>query len=189
MTDPGGDPGTAERGRTLFRRGVMAIHVLQLPLFLGLMIALVVFGVSFFFAIYEAIVSGEFLDRDAAILLVLDLLDMVFIANLIVMVMISGYNAYGAATRLPVDGDDEINFSDEFAPVKSRIAGTLVIISGIHLVHEVLAGDIDSTQDLLVLAVVHLVLLVTAALFVLTSGREGQTTLRRGRPAGKDGAP
>lgn len=164
----------SERGRRLLRRGVLAIHILQLPLFFGLMLALLVFGVTFFFAIYEAVVTFEFLDRNAAILLVLDLLDMVFIANLIVMVMVSGYNAYVAAARMPDDDTAQISFSDEFAPVKSRIAATLVIISGIHLVHEVLSGDLASPEKLLVLGAVHLMLLASAAVFSFMAMQEAR---------------
>lgn len=153
------------RARRLLRRSVFGIHILQLPLFFGLMAALLVFGVSFFYAIYESVVSLDFLDRDKAILLVLDLLDMVFIANLVVMVMVSAYNAYYVAYQLGRDGDEQLSYTDEFAPVKSRIAATLVIISGIHVVHEVLAGDLEDPSDLLILGALHLVLLATAAVF------------------------
>lgn len=145
--------------------GVHGIHTLQLPLFFGLMVALVIFGITFFNAILQSVITLEFLERDKAILLVLDLLDMVFIANLIVMVMVSGYNAYSSASRLDADSDSQLSYSDEFAPVKSRIAATLVIISGIHVVHEVLAGELTSTHELLVLGALHLVLLISAAVF------------------------
>jgi len=157
------------RARWLMRRGVLGIHLLQLPLLFGLMLALLVLGFSFFYALFESVVTRDFLDRDKTILLVLDLLDMVFIANLIVMVMVSGYNSYHAATRRGLQRDRMFSYSDEFQPVKSRIAATLVIITGIHLVHEVLAGDMARPTDLLVLGATHLVLLVSAAVFVYTS--------------------
>lgn len=171
------------RARRLLWRAVRFIYILQVPLFLGLMLALVVFGVSFFHAIIEAVANLDFLDRNKAILLVLDLLDMVFIANLIVMVMVSGYNTYYATSSLSgyrtaaresaeaaAEGDQEgeveaLSPRDEFAPIKSKIAATLVIISGIHLVHEVLSGEIASPVTLIVLAGLHLVLLLTAVVF------------------------
>jgi uncharacterized protein (TIGR00645 family) len=178
-TEPGGQArpgarpasGTAPRlpaapgGRRFLRSGVLAVHLLQLPLYLGLMLALVVFAVSFFNAIFAAVMTGAFLDRDGAILLLLDLLDMIFIANLAVMVMVSGHNAFVNATRLPADGESEIAYSDQFAPMKARIAATLVIISGIHVVHEVLAGDLAEPRELLVLGGLHLVLLAGAIAF------------------------
>ncbi len=155
-----------DHARSLLRGAVDLIHLLQLPLFLGLLMALVLFGATFFWSIVEGVLKGDFLDRSAAILLVLDLLDMVFIANLIVTVMVSGYQAYFAGAIDP-DNDDDLARRDSFARVKARIAATLVIISGIHLVHELLAEDIASPLDLAVLAGVHLVLLLTAAVLAL----------------------
>lgn len=158
--------------RRLLRRGVLGIHILQLPLFFGLMIALLVFGATFFYSILQAILTLDFLDRNKAILLVLDLLDMVFIANLIVMVMVSGYNAHYIATRFGDSADVQLSYTDEFAPVKSRIAATLVIISGIHVVHEVLAGELTDATDLLVLGALHLVLLASAVAFAVIARLE-----------------
>ena len=152
--------------RTLLRVAVDIIHLLQLPLFLGLMLALVALGATFFLSIVEGVLNGDFLDRTRAILLVLDLLDMVFIANLIVMVMVSGYQAYFSGSVDP-DKDDDLARRDSFPRVKARIAATLVIISGIHLVHELLAQDIASPLDLAALAGVHIVLLGTAAVLAI----------------------
>jgi len=174
--------------RRLLRRGVFGIHVLQLPLFFGLMVALLVFGVSFFHAIFQSVVTLDFLDRDKAILLVLDLLDMVFIANLVVMVMVSAYNGFFVTSEIGTESDEQLSYTDEFAPVKSRIAATLVIISGIHVVHEVLAGDLEDPRDLLILGALHLVLLATAAVFAYIARFERITpdrATRRGRD-GKD---
>ncbi|MDZ7710800.1 MAG: YqhA family protein [Roseovarius sp.] len=153
------------RAGRLLRRGVISIHILQLPLLFGLMLALLVLTASFFYALVEAVVTLDFLDRNESILLVLDLLDMVFIANLIVMVMVSGYNAYVAAITRGLRQDRMFSYSDEFQPVKSRIAATLVIITGIHLVHEVLAGDLSDPVGLLILGATHLILLASAAVF------------------------
>lgn len=54
---------------------------------MGLSIAMALFLVTFIFDIYDAIQSFEFLDRKKTILLVLNLLDMVLIANLVIMVV------------------------------------------------------------------------------------------------------
>ena len=167
------------RAGRMLRRAVLSIHILQLPLFFGLMLALPVLGASFFYALAEAILTLDFLDRDETILLVLDLLDMVFIANLIVMVMVSGYNAYFTATRPGLRDDGSFYYSDEFQPVKSRIAATLVIITGIHLVHEVLAGDATESRGLLVLGATHLILLASAAVFIYVGRFERRAPLGR----------
>lgn len=153
------------RARKLLRRGIVGIHLLQLPLYLGLMLALILFGMTFFYAIVESVVNRDFLNRNTAILLVLDLLDMVFITNLIVMVMVGGYNSYISALRGMRREDGFMSYSDAFAPVKSRITATLVIISGIHVLHEILSGENRTVLHLLVLGALHLVLLTSAVAF------------------------
>jgi uncharacterized protein (TIGR00645 family) len=162
----------SERTRHLLRRAVRFIYLLQIPLFFGLMLALVVFGATFFYSIVEAVWTLEFLNRHQAILLVLDLLDMVFIANLIVMVMVSGYNSYSSTTALTSEDPEALTPRDEFAPIKSKIAATLVIISGIHIVHEMLAEQMSNATDLLLLGGLHLVLLVTAVVLFWIAQRE-----------------
>ena len=181
------DKGHGRRARRLLRRGVLGIHILQVPLLFGLMLALLVLSASFFYALGEAVITLDFLDRDKTILLVLDLLDMVFIANLIVMVMVSGYNAYVAATRQDAPEDGMFAYSDEFQPVKSRIAATLVIITGIHLVHEVLAGDVNEPRGLLVLGATHLILLASAAVFIYMGRFEKRAPPGPAGDQGKDG--
>jgi len=176
------------RARKALHRGVVWIHIVQLPLFFGLMVALILFAITFFFAIWDAVVTLDFLDRNGAILLVLDLLDMVFIANLIVMVMVSGYNASHAALSGGLGEEGQFSYTDEFQPVKSRIAATLVIISGIHLVHELLAGELEAPRDLLVLGALHLVLLTTAVAFAFIARFERRATRppEPGRPRDDD---
>lgn len=168
-------PDHRHRAGRLLRRGVVNIHILQIPLLFGLMLALLVLTASFFYALGEAVIRLDFLDRDKSILLVLDLLDMVFIANLIVMVMVSGYNAYFSAITRGLRRDRLFSYSDEFQPVKSRIAATLVIITGIHLVHEVLAGEQTDHMQLLMLGITHLILLVSAAVFFYVGRFEKRT--------------
>jgi len=185
--EPGPDPERRDhrhRAGRLLRRGVVNIHILQIPLLFGLMLALLVLTASFFYALAEAVVSLDFLDREKSILLVLDLLDMVFIANLIVMVMVSGYNAYFSAITRGLRRDRLFSYNDEFQPVKSRIAATLVIITGIHLVHEVLAGEKSDPTQLLMLGITHLVLLVSAAVFFYVNRFE-----KSPHPPGHDPAP
>ena len=161
-----------ERARKLLRGAVHLIHLLQLPLFMGLLLALLVFGATFFYSIVEAVMSLDFLDRNKAILLVLNLLDMVFIANLVVMVMVSGYNIHYADVTSSPEELDSITNRDAFSAVKSRIAATLVIISAIHILHEILAEDMATTRELLVLAVMNVVLLATAAVLVFLARKE-----------------
>ncbi|WP_424931688.1 YqhA family protein [Amaricoccus macauensis] len=155
-----------DMARRLLRRTVITTYWLQVPLLLGLVLALVLFGLTFFHGIIAAVSSGTFFDRHQSILLVLDLLDMIFIANLISMVMVSGYNTLFSALD-EEDGSGGITERDGFGAMKPRIAATIVIISAIHLLHEVMEDTLGDWRNILMLTVVHLALLGTAAVLML----------------------
>lgn len=155
-----------DRMARLARRAVLMTYWLQIPLFFGLVLTLLIFGLTFFHGILVAVTSGEIFDRHLAILLVLDLLDMIFIANLISMVLVSGYNTYYAA-HSEETADGPISEHDGFGAMKPRIAATIVIISSIHLLHEILGKNVGDWRHLAVLTLVHLILLATAAALIL----------------------
>ncbi|MEP5423810.1 MAG: YqhA family protein, partial [Roseibium sp.] len=63
----------------------------QIPLLIGMAIGLILFLITYFVYIFEAVQTFEFLDRKKTILLMLNLLDMVFIANLVIMIATNTY--------------------------------------------------------------------------------------------------
>ena len=176
-----------ERARGLLQTKMTIVTWLQVPLFIGLVAALLLLVVSFFHALVEAVLSGAVLDRNQAILLVLDLLDMVFIANLIAIAMVSGYKTYFGTRPAEMREDGETGPGERASGVlaetetdaglslnamKSRIATVLVVISGIHLLHEILAEETEDWQTLVGLASVHLALLATALVLLWVARNE-----------------
>ena len=132
----------------------------QVPILAGLSVAMVLFLVTFFVDIYDAIQSFEFLDRKKTILLILNLLDMVFIANLVIMVATNTYNTF--RLKALVQGDDYIQQGEKaYRRMKHRIVSTIIIISSIHVLSELL--EFSQTTPLQVAALLgfHLVLLAT----------------------------
>lgn len=77
-----------------FESALLLSRWLQLPLLLGLLAALIIVEVKFAEHLIRTIFSLETITRERAILVALDLIDMVLIANLIVMVVISGYETF-----------------------------------------------------------------------------------------------
>ena len=68
-----------------WERFLIGCRWLQVPLIFGLVIALVVFEIAYFREVIATIVQFPDIGRAKAILIVLDLVDMVLIANLVVM--------------------------------------------------------------------------------------------------------
>lgn len=145
---------------------ILSIRWLQLPLLVGLVIGLLIFEYQYFVHLLSMIFSDEGLSKEKAILTILDLADMVLIANLVVMVIISGYKIFIS----PIKIRDEANVPDwlrglTLAGLKFRIAATVLLISTIHLLHEILDPAIEETSKMIFILCSQLILVITATLF------------------------
>lgn len=167
-----------EPGKAALRASVRVSYLLQVPLFIGLVLALLLLAITFLWSLVDAVQHPGVLDRTRAILLALDLLDMIFIANLITMVMVSGYNTYYTHGISADETAGGFALRDGFSSMKPKIAATIVMISAIHLLHQFLAKPTAPWQDVLVLIAIHLTLLITAVLLWWTGPEYG-------RPAGE----
>lgn len=137
----------------------------QIPILLGLGLAMALFLITFFVDIYEAIRTFEFLDRKKTILLILNLLDMVFIANLVIMVATNTYNTF--RLKASAHGEDYILQGEKaYRRMKYRIVSTIIIISSIHVLTELLEFSRLTLLQVAALIGFHLVLLAT---FVVTN--------------------
>lgn len=162
-TSPPGDPALL----STLERILLATRWLQLPLIIGLIVALIFFELKFAQHLWETLTGPEEVTRIKAILVTLDLIDMVLIANLVVMVIISGYQIF--ISPLAIDKKSTPGWMQGSSPgaLKLKIATTVLLISTIHLLHvyldptEVTAGE--STFMLLA----HFVFAITTAVFVL----------------------
>ena len=120
---------------------IFASRWLQLPLYLGLIVAQCVyvflFGKELWHLIHEAPSMGE----QQIMLLVLGLIDVVMISNLLVMVIVGGYETF--VSRLDLDGhpDQPEWLSHVNASVlKVKLAMAIIGISSIHLLKTFIAA-------------------------------------------------
>ncbi|MTI42294.1 uncharacterized protein (TIGR00645 family) [Roseibium hamelinense] len=132
----------------------------QLPLLVGLAIGMALFLITFFVDIFQAIVTYEFLDRKKTILLILNLLDMVFIANLVIMVATNTFNTF--RIKASAHGEDYIQQGQKaYRRMKHRIVSTIIIISSIHVLSELLEYSQATALQVAALFGFHLILLAT----------------------------
>ncbi len=119
---------------------IFASRWLQLPLYLGLIVAqgvyVFLFGKELWHLIHEVPSMGE----QQIMLLVLGLIDVVMISNLLVMVIVGGYETF--VSRLDLDGhpDQPEWLSHVNASVlKVKLAMAIIGISSIHLLKTFIA--------------------------------------------------
>ena len=113
---------------------IFASRWLQLPLYLGLILAqgvyVFLFGKELWHLIHEAPTMGE----QQIMLIVLGLIDVVMISNLLVMVIVGGYETFVSRLRLEGHPDQPEWLSHVNASVlKVKLAMAIIGISSIHL--------------------------------------------------------
>ena len=157
------------------QRIILGSRWLQAPLYLGLVAVLAIVVGKFPFKIWELVMralSGEEAD---IVLGVLSLVDLILIANLVVMVIISGYENFVSH----IEADDTIDKLSWFGKLdagslKIKLASSIVAISSIHLLQRFLeAGDFDNGK-LYALVVMHMAFVVSALMLTYLDRLSGQ---------------
>jgi uncharacterized protein (TIGR00645 family) len=107
---------------------------LQLPLYLGLILAQGVYVVLFLKELWHLIHGATSLGEQEIMLIVLGLIDVVMISNLLVMVIVGGYETFVSRLRLESHPDQPEWLSHVNASVlKVKLAMAIIGISSIHL--------------------------------------------------------
>ena len=107
---------------------------LQLPLYLGLIVAQGVYVILFLKELWHLILGATSLNEPEIMLIVLGLIDVVMISNLLMMVIVGGYETFVSRMRLENHPDQPEWLSHVNASVlKVKLAMAIIGISSIHL--------------------------------------------------------
>ncbi|GAA5068288.1 TIGR00645 family protein [Lysobacter panacisoli] len=122
---------------------------LQLPLYLGLIVAQGVYVVLFIKELWHLISHATTLSEQLIMLAVLGLIDVVMISNLLVMVIVGGYETFVSRLRLEGHPDQPEWLSHVNASVlKVKLAMAIIGISSIHLLKTFIAiGNLGSPDS------------------------------------------
>ena len=122
---------------------IFASRWLQLPLYLGLIVAQCVYVFLFGKELWHLITHAQTWSEQQIMLIVLGLIDVVMISNLLVMVIVGGYETFVSRLRLQGHPDQPEWLSHVNASVlKVKLAMAIIGISSIHL----LKTFIESSQ-------------------------------------------
>ena len=122
---------------------------LQVPLYLGLIAAQCVYVVLFIKELWHLMLHATTFTEQQIMLLVLALIDVVMISNLLVMVIVGGYETFVSRLRLQGHPDqpewlDHVNAS----VLKIKLAMAIIGISSIHLLRTFIeAGSLASGKS------------------------------------------
>ena len=119
---------------------IFASRWLQLPLYLGLILAQCVYVFLFGKELWHLLHKANTMGEQEIMLLVLGLIDVVMISNLLVMVIVGGYETFVSRLRLEGHPDQPEWLSHVNASVlKVKLAMAIIGISSIHLLKTFIA--------------------------------------------------
>ncbi|MET8689319.1 IS21-like element helper ATPase IstB [Streptomyces sp. NPDC004732] len=187
---------------------LFATRWLQAPLYFGLVAAQGVYVYKFFNELWHLIdhvISGH-ADETHVMLAVLKLVDVVMIANLLIMVIVGGYETFVSRIGLQGHRDQPEWLSHVNSNVlKVKLATAIVGISSVHLLQMFVDVHHTPRHDLMWGTVIHMAFIASAAILAYMSGpmaaheakaraakEHAQVAVvpaqRDGRAAGGDGA-
>lgn len=176
-----------ERG---LERALFASRWLMLPMYVGLVLVLGMLAVVFARELLAYLPRTPTLGAEDAILVTLTLIDVTLVANLVLIVLVSSYDNF--VSRLDVgEGEERPSWigSVDFSGLKIKLIGSIVAISGIHLLKrfmEIGTAPLgaEGGRELLWLTVIHFVFVVSAVLLALMDWLGARSGGKRGPPPG-----
>jgi uncharacterized protein (TIGR00645 family) len=143
---------------------------LQLPLYIGLIVAQCVYVVLFVKELWDLVVHATSFDEQQIMLIVLGLIDVVMISNLLVMVIIGGYETFVSRLGLNHHPDQPEWLSHVNSGVlKVKLAMAIIGISSIRLLRTFIEaatigqpGATMTSQGVMWQSVIHLLFILSA---------------------------
>jgi len=155
---------------------IFASRWLQAPLYLGLIVAQGIYVVQFMMELSHLVADIAHLDEAKTMLIVLGLIDVVMIANLLIMVIIGGYETF--VSKLDIEGhpDQPEWLSHVNAGVlKVKLATALIGISSIHLLKSFINAAQLEDRVLTWQVGIHVVFVFSAFMMAITDKVMNQT--------------
>lgn len=136
---------------------------LQAPLYFGLIVAQGVYVYHFMVELWHLLQRIPTITEIQIMLIVLGLIDVVMIANLLIMVIVGGYETFVSRLRLKGHPDQPEWLSHVNAGVlKVKLATALIGISSIHLLKSFIEADKLTTHTLLWQVSIHVTFVFSA---------------------------
>jgi uncharacterized protein (TIGR00645 family) len=136
---------------------------LQVPLYLGLIVAQAVYVVHFAIDLWNLVENTTTLSEIDIMLRVLSLIDVVMIANLLIMVIVGGYETFVSRMGLERHPDEPEWLSHVNASLlKVKLAVAIITISSIHLLVTFMNASQMDAKTMMWQTIIHLTLVVSA---------------------------
>ena len=128
------NPPPYSRPRNAIANIIFASRWLQLPIYLGLIVVQLIYAYKFMKGLWHLLTEMDTLADSAIMLAVLNLIDVVMIANLLLMVIIGGYETFVSKhnTEDHPDQPEWLNHVNA-SVLKVKLSMAIISISSIHM--------------------------------------------------------
>lgn len=143
---------------------------LQAPLYLGLIVVQGIYAYEFIKGLVYLVINAPHLDETSIMLAVLGLIDVVMIANLLIMVIVGGYEIF--VSRLHLEGHaDQPEWLDHVnaGTMKIKLAISLIGISSIHLLQTFINAEQHSSTAIMWQVIIHMTFVFSAVFVAYTN--------------------
>lgn len=138
---------------------------LQAPLYFGLIVAQVVYVYHFMMELWHLVHRLTSIKETEIMLIVLGLIDVVMIANLLIMVIVGGYETFVSRLNLKGHPDEPEWLSHVNAGVlKVKLATALIGISSIHLLKTFIDTANQTDKTIMWQVIIHMTFVLSALL-------------------------
>lgn len=147
---------------------LFASRWLMAPMYLGLVGTLGILLWAFMLELYHLAMTLPQIDADHAVMGALALIDLSLAANLLLIVIFSGYENFVSHMET-TDHEDRPDWQSEvdFSTLKLKLVASIVAISGIHLLKVFMDLDHYSSEKITWMVTIHLVFVVSGVLLAL----------------------
>ena len=148
-----------------FEKIIFASRWLQAPLYAGLIIGGVLYAYKFIVELIHLCATINEITETAMMLAILTLVDITMVANLLIMVVIGGYSTF--VSRLDIDKhEDKPEWLQKIdaGTLKVKLAGSLVGVSGIHLLITFINIKSYESENIMWQVIIHVVFLLSSVM-------------------------
>ena len=148
---------------TVFEKLIFASRWLQAPLYAGLIVGGILYAYKFLIELIHLCATINEITETALVLGVLTLVDITMVANLIIMVIIGGYTTF--VSRMDIDKhEDKPEWLQKIdaGTFKIKLSGSLVGVSGIHLLQVFINIKNHESEQIMWLVIIHVVFLLSS---------------------------
>jgi len=160
-------------------RWILGSRWLLTPFYLGLILVIVALAITFFRELWHLYATIFAAGEAEVVLLVLSLVDVVLVANLLIMVVISGYENFVSDIDI-AEGEEAPDWMGKIdaGNLKVKVAAAIVAISSIHLLRAFLNIHELPESKIVLLMIMHLVFVLSGVLLayldkITTHGAKG----------------